>query len=322
MRLANSVTLKLSNGKTIPALGLGTVPPDDPSELTDQVITAVKAGYRHIDTAWYYGVEKYIGRALKQLFDEGIVKREDLFITTKVWPSFWHNPEKSLDTSLKDLGIDYVDLFLQHWPIALHGDENGLPAVPKHDDGSLIYDDDPVSGAKFIDTYHAMEAIVSNTSKVRSIGVSNYSIGKLEQLLPLIKNHRPVVNQVELHPQLPQRDLVDFCQKLGIIVEAYSPLGSTGAPVLQVPLIQELAKKYNVTPNDIAEAFHILNGRVVISRSSKLERLQDIPKLPPLSTEDLYRLEQLGVEHPKRYMCDVWGYGLGFKHWEGDTLSV
>ncbi|KAK6457322.1 D-arabinose dehydrogenase [Scheffersomyces xylosifermentans] len=319
-QLATSVKLTLNNGKTIPALGLGTVPSDDPSDVKDQVITAIKAGYRHIDTAWYYGTEKYVGEALKELFDEGVVKREDLFITTKVWPSFWHSPEKSLDISLATLGLDYVDLFLQHWPVALHGDENGLPAQPRDKDGNLIYDDDPVSGTKFIDAYHSLEQILDNTTKVKSIGVSNYSLHKLKQLLPKVK-HIPVINQIEYHPQLPQQDLVDYAEKNGIQISAYSPVGSNGAPVLKLPLIQELATKYDVTVNEVANAYHILQGRSSLPRSSNLERIKTIVRLPSLTKEELASLYQVGVENPTRYINDEWGYGLGFKWWEGDTLS-
>ncbi|EGW30932.1 uncharacterized protein SPAPADRAFT_52122 [Spathaspora passalidarum NRRL Y-27907] len=319
--VATSVKLQLSNGRTIPALGLGTIPPDDnPGSVKDQVIAAVKEGYRHIDTAWYYGSEKYIGEALKELFDEGVVKREDLFITTKVWPSFWHSPEKSLDISLKDLGIDYVDLFLQHWPIALHGNDNGQPTTPKNADGSLVYDDDPVNGTKYIETYHKMEDILDNNLKVKSIGVSNFSIHKLEQFLPEVRSYKPVVNQIELHPQLPQQDLVDYCESRGIVIVAYSPLGGNGAPVLEIPLINELAKKYMVTPNEIAEAYHILNNRGVISRSANLSRIKTITRLPRLTEEELKQLYQVGVEDPKRYNCSSYGYGIGFRWWDGHSL--
>ncbi|CAI5758037.1 unnamed protein product [Candida verbasci] len=321
MKLATEVTLKLNNGRTIPALGLGTVPSDDPKYVKDQVITAIKAGYRHVDTAWYYGTEKYVGEALKELFDEGVVKREDVFITTKVWPSFWHSPEKSLDQSLKTLGLDYVDLLLQHWPVCLHGDENGQPTQPKDSEGNLKYDDDPAEGTKFIDVYHSLEDILDNTDKVKSIGISNYSIPKLHQLLPKIKKHVPVVNQIEYHPQLPQQDLVDLCNENGIIVEAYSPVGGPGAPVLKLPLVKELAEKYDVSVNEIVDAYQILNGRVALPRSSNLERIKSIIKLPPLTKEELDELYQIGAKNPTRYTNDPWGYGLGFKWWEGDTLS-
>lgn len=320
MTFATDVYFDLNDGNKIPALGLGTVPPEDPSEVKQQVITAVKAGYRHIDTAWYYGTEKYIGQALKELFEEGIVKREDLFITTKVWPSFAHNPEKSLDISLSDLGLDYVNLFLQHWPVVLKGGDDGTPSLPKDKNGNLIYGDDPVTGTKFIEVYHELERIKTETLKVRSIGVSNYSLPRLRTLLEHAKI-TPVVNQIEYHPQLPQQDLVDFAQKHKIIIEAYSPVGSTGAPVLKLPLIQELAKKYDVTVNEIANAYHIRNGRVSLPRSSNLERIKTNVRLPEISKEDLEALYQIGVKNPKRHINDPQGYGIGFKYWEGDTLS-
>ncbi|KAK6465609.1 D-arabinose dehydrogenase [Scheffersomyces coipomensis] len=319
--LATDVVFKLNNGKTIPALGLGTVSATDPRDVKDQVITAVKAGYRHIDTAWYYGTEKYIGEALKELFDEGIVKREELFITTKVWPSFWHSPEKSVDQSLQDLGLDYVDLVLQHWPVALHGDENGQPPAPKDKDGNLIYDDDPATGTKFIETYNKLEDLVEHTTKVKSIGISNYSIPKYRTLLPHIKKHKPVVNQIEYHPQLPQQELVEYFQNQGILIAAYSPVGSDGAPVVKLPLIQKLAEKYGVSTNEIADAYHILQGRIVLPRSSNLQRIKSIIGLPQLTKEELDELYQIGAQNPKRYITDEWGYGIGFKWWTGDTLS-
>lgn len=318
---ASEVYITLNDGHRIPALGLGTVVTEKPEQVAEQVYTAVKAGIRHIDTAWYYGTEKYVGQALKKLFDEGVVKREDMFITTKVWHSFHRNPEKSLDTSLSDLGLDYVDLLLQHWPVCTHGDENGLPKQPMDDDGNLRYDDDPVNGVEFIRVYNDLEAIKQHTSKVRSIGVSNYSIPKLKQLLPKIKKFVPVINQIEYHPHLPQQDLVDFCDKNQIVVEAYSPVGGQGAPLVKDKYVNELADKHNTTPNAILNAYHILNNRVVIPRSSNLDRIRDFVNLPQLTKEELQKLYGLGEANPRRYTNDPWGYGVGFKWWEGDTLS-
>ncbi|EDK37690.2 hypothetical protein PGUG_01788 [Meyerozyma guilliermondii ATCC 6260] len=320
-KFATEITFDLNDGSKIPALGIGTVPPDDPSQVKDIIITAVKAGFRLIDTAWYYGTEKYIGEALKELFDEGVVKREDLFITTKVWHSFWHSPEKSLDTSLSDLGIDYVDLFLQHWPICSKGGPDGTPSKPMADDENVKYDDDPVTGTKFIDVYNAIEDIKANTNKVRSVGVSNYSITKLKQLLPKVKHFVPVVNQIEYHPQLPQQDLVDFCAEHKILIEAYSPVGGTGAPVLKIPYVKELADKYGVTVNEIVNAYHICEGRIAIPRSSNYDRIKNMVRLPKLNKEELSALYKIGEGHPVRYVNDPWGYGIGFKWWKGDTLS-
>lgn len=320
-KLATSVYFELNDGHRIPALGMGTVPPDDPSLVKQQIIEAVKAGYRHIDTAWYYTTEKYVGEALKELFAEGVVKREDLFITTKVWHSFWHNPEKSLDQSLEALGLDYVDLFLQHWPICTHGDENGRPVRPMTFWNMPDYDDDPVTGTKFIEVYNKIEDIKINTSKVRSVGVSNYSIPKLKALLPKVKKYVPVVNQVEAHPHLPIQDLFDFCAEHKIIIEAFSPVGSTGAPVAKDPFIIKMGEKHGVTSNEIINAYHILQGRVVIPRSTNPERIRTNVRLPQLSKEELHELYELGEKNPRRYICDPWGYGLSHKYWKGDTLS-
>lgn len=320
VQLATDVYFDLNDGHKIPALGLGTVPPEDPSEVKNQVYTAIKAGYRLIDTAWYYGTEKYVGQALKQLFDEGVVKREDVFITTKVWPSYHHSPEKSLDESLAALGLEYVDLFLQHWPVALRGGPDGTPAKPEDNEANLLYDDDPVNGTRYIDVYKQLVRIKNETKKTKSIGVSNYSLPRLQALLKAVDDV-PVINQIEYHCQLPQQDLVDFANKNGILIEAYSPVGGPGAPVLKLPLVNELAKKYDVSVNEIANAYHILQNRISIPRSSNLERIKTNVRLPPLSKEELQQLYDIGAKNPTRYTNDPWGYGIGFKWWEGDTIS-
>ena len=319
LKLATDVDFDLNNGKKIPALGLGTVPPPDASQIKDQVITAVKAGYHHIDTAWFYGSEKYIGEALQQLFKEGY-KREDLFITTKVWPLHWKHVERGLDESLALLQLDYVDLLLQHWPVAFDTDDNDKPAVPKDDNGRTKLADDPVTGTKYLDVYGQLEQILQTTSKVKLIGVSNYSIPRLRALLKVAKVV-PVVNQVEYHPQLPQQDLTDFAKQHGIVLFAYSPLGSTGAPVLQLKEVQDLATKYNVSGAEVANAYNILQGRGLISRLSNLDRIKTNIRLPPLTDDELKTLYKVGEENPKRYINPDFGQGLGFRWWKGDTLS-
>lgn len=323
VKLATDIYFNLNDGNKIPALGLGTYTPDtaDKSSVKDWVLTAIRAGYRHIDTAWFYGTEKYVGEAIRELISNNEIKREELFITSKVWPSYHHSPEKSLDESLKDLGLEYVDLLLVHWPICLAGDETGNPPLPKDQNGKLIYDDDPVNGKKYIAFYNSLEDIKSNTKKVKSIGVSNFSIPKLKGLLPNIKKYVPVVNQIEQHPQLPQKNLWDFCADNKIVVEAYSPVGSNGAPVLKLPLVKELAEKYKVSTNEVINGYLIGNGIVSLPRSSNLERIRENVHIPILTNEELSNLYNIGKEHPKRHMNDPWGYGIGFKWWEGDTLS-
>lgn len=314
-KLATSVDFKLSNGNSIPALGLGTVPSEVASEVKDQVKTAIKAGYRHIDTAWYYGTEVYVGQAIKESIEEGVVKRSDLFVTTKVWPVFHKNPEDSFKKSLEDLGLDYVDLLLQHWPLCFKCDNSrGEPPLPKDEDGNVLFDDQTEDGTGFIDFYKRIEKLyLENPDKIKSIGVSNYSIKFLSKLLPKVQVS-PVVNQFEYHPQLPQQDLVDFCKEKGIHVTAYSPVGSKGAPVLKIPLVQKLAEKYDVTTNEVANAYHILQGRSSIPRSSNLDRIKTTIRLPPLTEEELEELYQIGAKDPKRHIGGFFGADIGFKY--------
>lgn len=316
MKLATEPRVKLNNGKEIPLLGLGTYCLGEHSEVKEQVKTAIKAGYRHIDGAWVYLTEKYVGEAINELIAEGIVTREELFVTTKIWPTFHTNPEEGLKQSLKDLNLDYVDLVLQHWPVNLAcPDKNGKPMFPKNEDGSTAFDDNTSDETGFIEFYKNLEEMyLKNPDKVSSIGVSNYSISFLEKLLPVVKV-KPVVNQIEYHPQLPQQDLVDYCTKNGIHITAYSPVGSNGAPVLKLPLLQTLAEKYGVTTNEIAIAYHILEGRSAIPRSSNLERIKTNIRLPELTTEELKQLYQIGVDKPKRYVAEKGWPALGFERW-------
>lgn len=314
-KLATSITFKLSNGSSIPALGLGTVPSEDASEVKDQVKTAIKAGYRHIDTAWRYGTEIYVGEAIKESIEEGIVQRSDLFVTTKIWPVFHKNPQDSFKKSLEDLGLDYVDLLLQHWPLCFKCDNNeGDPPVPMDDDGNTLFDDQTDDGSGFIEFYKRIEELyLENPGKIKSIGVSNYSIPFLKKLLPEVKVI-PVVNQFEYHPQLPQQDLINFCNEHKIHVTAYSPVGSKGAPVLRLPLVQKFADKYGVTTNEVANAYHILQGRSSIPRSSNLERIKTTVRLPSLTEEELDQLYQIGVKDPKRHIGGFFGADIGFKY--------
>ncbi|WEJ97310.1 D-arabinose 1-dehydrogenase (NAD(P)(+)) [Yamadazyma tenuis] len=305
----------MSNGKEIPALGLGTyIGSSDPTQVKDLVKTAIKAGYRHIDGAWLYGTEKYVGEGIRESIEEGIVTRDQLFVTTKIWPTYWDKPEKSFDKSLSDLGLEYVDLLLQHWPICAKDVDSSTP-LPIKEDGKPYYDDPTSDGTGFIEFYRGIEKLhLDNPQKIRSIGVSNYSIMKLEKLIPKVQV-LPVVNQIEYHPQLPQKDLVEYCGKYGIIITAYSPVGSNGAPVLKLPLIQQLADKYEVTTNEVANAYHILQGRASLPRSTNLERIKTTIRLPSLTKSELEDLYQIGVENPKRHITNIWGDELGFDWW-------
>lgn len=309
---ALNVKIKLNTGASIPAVGFGTYWPNIDGPKFKEAIKAaiVDAGYRHIDTAWVYGTEKLIGEALKELFDAGTIKREDLFITTKVWPSMWDRPEESLKQSLKDLQLDYVDLLLQHWPLCFESGPDGKPSHPTNPDGSTKF----AEGADYLDTWKKLVDIYKNTNKVKAVGVSNYTVAMLQRLLKET-DVVPATEQVELHPHLPQLDLVNFCKDHHIVVEAYSPLGSNGAPNLKIPAVVDLAKKYDVPPVDIVVNYHVQAGRVVLPRSHNVERIKKGFKVVKLTKAELDTLSQYGVEHPQRYIREDWGKNLGFEHW-------
>ncbi len=309
---ALNIDITLNTGAKIPAVGFGTVCDEEfRYRFKDALKVAIlEAGYRHIDTAWYYGTEKLIGEVLSELIGSGKIKREDIFVTTKVWPSLWNNPLKSLETSLKDLQLDYVDLLLQHWPLAFDSGAEGKPAVPRDADGNVrILDVD------YLETWKKMIDIYKNTGKAKAIGVSNYTVAMLKRLLDQT-DVVPAAEQVELHPHLPQVELVQFCKEHKIVVEAYSPLGSNGAPNLKIPVVQELATKYGVHPVDILVNYHAQAGRVVLPRSQNVNRIRTGFKVVKLTAEELKKLDQFGVENPKRFITDSWGKNLGFEHWD------
>lgn len=303
---ATEISFKLNNGVSVPALGLGTASPTDRfSETKEAVKAAIKAGYRHIDTAWCYGTEPYIGEALKELFQEGEIKRSDVFITTKVWPVYWDNVSKSLDESLERLGIDYVDMFLHHWPLCYAKVEdlvNGISDLarnPVDSMGNPVYD----PKGDWLKTYMDMEKIYLDPSdnRVRAIGVSNYPIEYLQKVLDTCKV-KPVVNQIEMHPRLPQLELNKFCHDHDILLTAYSPLGSNGAPNIKLPLVQELAKKYSTSANDILISYHIRKGNLVIPRSLNPTRIATNVGFLFLTKEDLEALDSVGKTDPYRYI--------------------
>ncbi|KAI7884877.1 Aldo/keto reductase [Lichtheimia hyalospora FSU 10163] len=280
--MASGRTFKLNTGAEIPCLGLGTWQ-SKPNEVYQAVLTALKAGYRHIDTAYVYGNEKEVGQALK---DSG-VPREQIFLTTKLWNNS-HRPEcvaKALETSLANLQTDYLDLYLMHWPIAfVPGDE----LAPKDADGKIQFDSTP-----YTETYAAMEKLVGD--KVRAIGVSNFTVHKLEQLLKSAKIV-PAANQVELHPYLAQKELVDFCAKNGIHVTAYSPLGSTNSPLMTNEQVAAIAKKYDASPAQILLSWGIQRGTSVIPKSVTDSRIISNFKDVQLSNEDFDKLNSLVTE--------------------------
>jgi len=267
-----SKTVKLNNGKEFPLVGLGTWKAPE-GQVYEAVKVAIDAGYRHIDCAFAYGNEAEVGRALNEAISGGKVKREELFITSKLWNTY-HKRERvglCLDITLKALGLQYLDLYLIHWPL---GYEEGDEKFPKNEKGEVL-----VSDIDYLETYLGLEDLLK-TSKVKSIGVSNFNSQQIDRILKEA-NVKPVVNQVECHPYLNQSKLIDFCRQRDIVVTAYSPLGSPDRPwakpddpsLLEEPKIKEIAKKYNKSSAQVLIRFQVERGVAVIPKSVTKDRI-------------------------------------------------
>jgi diketogulonate reductase-like aldo/keto reductase len=249
----------------------------------DMVYEAIKAGYRHLDGAAAYGNEKEVGQGIKRALDEGIVKREDLFVTTKLWNTFHHKEhvEMAFMRSLTDMGLDYVDLYLIHFPVSLKFvpfEQNYPPDWKYNEELGMI--EDPVS---YIETWKAMEELVDK-KLVKSIGCSNIGTQLMREVLCIAK-HKPAVLQVEMHPYLTQERLLRFCKEKGIAVTAFSPFGANsyvdigfGKPeemIIKLPLIAEIGKKHGKTPGQVLLRWAVQRGTIVIPKTSRVERLAE-----------------------------------------------
>lgn len=268
-------TYQLITGDKIPAIGLGTWQATD-EEVYNSVLHALKTGYRHIDTAAAYGNEEPIGRAIK---DSGI-DRKEIFVTTKLVSTQHNDVEKSIKASLKKLQLDYVDLYLIHWPVTLNPNGNH-PIVPTKPDGSR----DILLDWPFTKTYQLIEPLVEK-GYTKAIGVCNTTISKLEQLFQLDLKVKPAVVQVELHPYLPQNKLVRYAQSRNLVVEAYSPLGSANSTLLHDAEIQAIADKYGVPVATILISWALWRNTVVLAKSVKPSRIESNFEIIDLKNED------------------------------------
>jgi diketogulonate reductase-like aldo/keto reductase len=260
--------MTLNNGIQMPQFGLGVWQAKDGQEVETAVTTALQCGYRLIDTAAVYGNERGVGRAIA---NSGI-PREEVFVTTKVW-----NADQGYDEtlaafakSLERLELEYVDLYLIHWP------------VPAKD--------------TYVQTWKALERLYSE-GKVRAIGVSNFTIEYLDRLMSE-STVIPAVNQVELHPFLTQTNLRDYCTAHNIAVEAYSPLSGTGGNLLEEPVLQEIGERYGKSPAQVVLRWHIQHNLIVIPKSVTPERIaQNIAIFDfELTQDDMNRIDSLNSD--------------------------
>lgn len=295
-------TLKFKNGDKMPAIGLGTWK-SGKGEVGEAVKIALNNGYRHIDCASTYGNEAEIGEAFSAVFSEGKVKREDVWVTSKLWNDS-HEKEHvlpALKQTLKDLQLDYLDLYLIHWPVAF---KHGV-SFPSNDDDYLSLEEVPI-----IETWNVMiEA--KKQGLVRHIGVSNFSSKKLNDLMSKT-SEIPEMNQVELHPFLPQPELLQFCKENDIHCTAYSPLGSGDRSaqmkaddepsLMEEPAIKEIAEKHDASPAQVLIKWAVARGTAVIPKSTTKEHIisnLESEKLP-LDEDDLKKIAN--IEREYRYV--------------------
>lgn len=258
LRITDGATL--ANGVVKPWLGLGVYKADDGAEVEQAIRMALEAGYRSIDTAAIYENEAGVGKAIR----DSKIPREEIFVTTKVWNTEqgYESTLQAFDTSLQKLGLDYIDLYLVHWPVP----------------------------GKYRGTWRALETLYKK-GLVRSIGVSNFHIHHLEDLLSVCEV-KPMLNQIEMHPYLIQKELRQYCEQHGIYVEAWRPLMRGN---LEVPLLQEMAERYQKTPAQIVLRWDLQHKVLVIPKSVRKERIIENAGLFDfeLTNEDMAMLDSL-----------------------------
>jgi alcohol dehydrogenase (NADP+) len=276
--------LPLVNG-AMPAAGFGTLIPDliDTREATR---TALEVGFRHFDCAERYGNEEAVGDAFQEAMAAGVVAREDLFVTTKLWNTN-HRPERvraAFDWSRRRLQIDYVDCYLAHTPYAFAA---GDSFDPRDENGDVVYD----RGVTLGETWQAMERLVDD-GHCGAIGLSNVSLGGLKEIIAGARI-KPAVVQVESHPYLPEWELLDFCQDHGIVLLAFAALGHAMTPnVLQDPVITAIAQRVRKTPAQVLLGWAVQRGTAFLTTSINPQRIQENYDISPLPADAMQEIRE------------------------------
>src|SRR5579871_6444203 len=278
--------MALNNGSgAIPALGFGTLIPD-PVATRTATRAALEAGFRLLDAAERYRNETEVGEAMQEVFRAGGIRREEVFIVTKLWNNN-HRPERvrpAFEASLKKLQLDYVDLYLIHTPFAFQpGDEQD----PRDANGDVIYD----KGVTLLDTWRALEDLVDE-GKCKAIGLSDVGLDQTKEIFEAARI-KPAVVHVESHPYLPQWELLDYCRANGIVLQAFAALGHGSEPrVLDDPVITAIAGRVNKTPAQVLLAWAIQRGTALLTTSKSPSRIKENFEVSTLPEEAVREISQ------------------------------
>jgi alcohol dehydrogenase (NADP+) len=281
----DSTRISLAHGAgSIPAVGIGTLIPNAVA-AKQAVKVALEVGFRHIDGAEVYRNEDVVGEAMHEAFEAGTVKREEIFVTTKLWNNN-HRPDRvklAFEASLRRLQLDYLDCYLVHTPFAFQaGDEH----YPMNERDEPIYDKD----VTLAETWQAMERLVDE-GKCKFIGLSDVTLDKVKEIVAIARI-QPAVVQVESHPYLPEQELLDFCQQHGIVLLAYAPLGHGMEPrITNDPVIKAIAQRVGKTPAQVALAWAVQRGTAFLTTSTNPVHIRENFDISPLPEDAMTEIQ-------------------------------